>query len=482
MALFHSWSARMRLRVSQVDAVTLLMLAVSVLGFSLRLEHALTFDGPVRGSDYDAHLAGVRWMLQHRRPFSFSPDLGQYNWSIGYQPPFWYAIGGLVLRLTHVERAIAYVAVAGWGIRQLVLARILRQAIPASRWSTLTALTINAVLPISVLTDGKVNPEGLHSTLFTISLYLLWRMERQALRPSGISLGTAAAFGGFAGLAVLTKATASVLPIAAGIALAWRASRSFKQDEWGSIWRRLGRPVFLAAAVWCAVAAWWCGPNIVKYGHPFPHTWDRETPSAEPVLAAPALYRRPFGWAMPFYWREYLKTPVIRSTEVPLPNLWAVFVSGTWSDFYNRGFCRLKGDGVDNDFWGGWPVSGRCLRLFSALACVGCLISLFAVFAVLRTAWSHIQSDGQDGSLALPVAISLAVFFLSLFALVYPYDEAAVLNPRYLLPGSTAISACVGMALHRLESGDRKARIVRGLIFAAIGVVAVLVVYERWGR
>lgn len=482
MADLASWRAHISARLCRTDAAGLLMLAVSALGLALRVEHAHTFDGLARGSDYQAHLAGVRWMLQHWRPFSFNPDLGVYNWSIGYQPPLWYAIGAVILRWTDSERAIAYVAVAGWAVRQLILACILQRAMPESRWNALAALTINAVLPLSVLTDGKANPEGLHSTLFTISLYALWRMERQALRSSGISWVTAAAFGGFAGLALLTKATAAVLPIAAAVVLLWRASRSGQQEGFRSTWRRLGRPAVIAAGVWCAVAGWWCGPNLLKYGHPFPHTWDRESPAEQPVLAEPVLYRRPLGWAMPFYWREYLETPVIRSPVVPRPNLWAVLVSGTWSDFYNRGFCRLQGGGRHRGFWSAEPVSGRCLQLFSALLSIGCLITLAAAFTVLHTAWRHVRSGGHEGSLALPVAIVLSLFFSSLFALVYPYDEYAVLNPRYLLPGSTAISACLGLAFSRWEAGRWKPRLVRRLLFIAIGIVAALVVYERWGR
>jgi len=184
---------------------------------------------------------------------------------------------------------------------------------------------------------------------------------------------------------------------------------------------------------------------------------------------------------MPFYWREYLETPVIRSPEVPRPNLWAVLVSGTWSDFYNRGFCRLQGGRSYSGFWSALPVSGRCLQLLSTLLWIGCLITLAAAFAVLHTAWRYVRSGGQEGSLALPTAIVLGLFFCSLFALVYPYDYYAVLNPRYLLPGSTAISACLGVAFSRLESGRWKARLVRRLLFVAIGIVAALVVYERWG-
>jgi 4-amino-4-deoxy-L-arabinose transferase-like glycosyltransferase len=469
--------------LGRLDGKGLAALAITALGLALRLEHAATFDGPGHGSDYGAHMAGVRWMLEHWRPFWFTSEV---PWSIGYQPPLWYALGALLLRLTQHERAIAGVAVAGWLVRQVLLARFLRRAaIP--RWSGLAAVAVHAVLPVGVLTDGKVNPEGLHTTLFTAAVYLLWRMERQAVRlEGGMSLRLAALFGAFAGLAVLTKATAGVLPLAAAIVVLWHVVRAHRaRAGWPAIWRRLVRPLALAGAVWIAVAGWWCGPNLVRYGHPFPHIWDRETPESQPILAKPALYRRPLGWALPFHWSGYLASPIIQSEEVPRPNLWAVLVTGTWSDWYNRGVCRLKGGGVHAEFWGGggWAVSGRCLRLFSLLACTGCFITLAALAALARALVRHHRSAGRAGSLALPLVVVLSVLFTSLFALVYPFDVAAVLNPRYLLPVSTAMAACLGLELTELEGGGRARwrRIVRAALFVAITLVGVLVVHARWG-
>lgn len=42
-------------------------LAVSMFGLALRIEHAVTFDGPGRGSDYASNVEGVYWMLKHWR-------------------------------------------------------------------------------------------------------------------------------------------------------------------------------------------------------------------------------------------------------------------------------------------------------------------------------------------------------------------------------------------------------------------------------
>ncbi len=231
-----SYAQRVRDTVAQISVAGWVALAVTLLGLILRIEHAYTFDGPGRGSDYASNVQGVRWMLKNMRPFDFTGEVG---WSVKYQPPLWSAVGALILKLTNSERAIAYVAVFGWTIRQWLLARIMKQMAPHRGWSRVAALSINAVLPISVLTDGKVNPENYHSTLFTIAVYFLWRIERQTQGAGGISWVTAALFGLFAGLSILTKGTASVLLIVAAIVLFWQTRRLLAQISWAAIRRRL---------------------------------------------------------------------------------------------------------------------------------------------------------------------------------------------------------------------------------------------------
>jgi hypothetical protein len=461
----------------------ILAIAVSLLGLSLRIEHALTFDGPKRGADYAVNVSGMHWIRVHKQAFNFSPAV---NPQVQYQPPLWFAAGGILYGLTRHERSIAALAVAGWAVRQLLLALMLRRLIPGRRWAMLGALAINAVLPVSVLTDGKVNPEGLHTTLFTAGVYCMWRMEREASRPDGISKATAALFGLFAGLALLTKATAAVLPITWAAVIAWRTSRVVRKAGWRAAWRRLGPPAATAGAVWLAIAGWWVVPNVIKHGHPFPHHWTLDRPNDTPLS-----YRRPLGWALPFDWKPLLELPVLANGSEPRQNFWAVTVVGTWSDIYNRGFCRLPGGqrtsrvwGADDPVWGGPSVrmTLRCVDELATTAKIGLWITLAAVLGVLYTAGRHVRSNGGEGSLALPATIGFGIFFVMLFALTYPYDWDAVVNPRYLLPTSIPMSACLGFGLARLERGPeawRRALLV--ITLAAIAAVGILVVHMRWG-
>jgi len=374
----------------------------------------------------------------------------------------------------------------GWMVRQGVLAVIMRQAAPGRAWSALAALSIHAVLPLSVLTDGKLNPEGLHSTLFTITAYWLWRMERELAADQRIGWRTAVLFGVSAGFTLLTKATGIVLCYGLAIVLAWHGFRLLRQRAGlAGLWRPLLAPAFVSALSLVVMVGWWCGPNIQKYHHPFPHAWRGMTHELPPPL-----YRRPLGWALPFEWSEYLKFPIIRNAEDPRPNFWAVIVTGTFSDWYNRGMCRATGGGEIDDVWGAhdpvwggkfWNMSGRCVQLHRMTLLVGLFLTLAALSAMVRTLVSHVRSAGVRGSLVLPALSVLVVAFVMLFALVYPFDWGTVLNPRYVLPATTLMSACLGIALGQCETTERRRALMHGIVLLGNAAVAALVVYQRFG-
>ncbi len=472
-------------------------IAATALGLWLRIEHAVTFDGPGRGADYVVHASGVRWMAEHWRAFNMDATV---DYQVRAYPPLWYAVSALIMKVTHSERAIASLAVLGWMVRHYVLFRMLKEGAPGAHWASCAALSIHAVLPLSVLVDGKVNPEGLHAALFMLALYALWRMEREASASQGISIRTAATFGLFAGLALLTKATAAVLVVAGALVLAWRAARLLRSAGWATTWSRLLRGPIAGLAVWCLIVGWWCGPNLVEHGHPFPHIWELEDPEQHAELRLPLWERRPLPWFLPFEWREYLELPVVRSPQEPTPNFWAANVAGTWSDYYNRGFCRLSGGEVTDRVWGArggalwdgtgvWDLSYRCVGVLAWLVRVGLWLSFASVIGVSYTAISHVRTACRRGSLVVPATIVLGIFFVMLFAVKFPFDGAAVVNPRYLLPQAAPISVCLGFGLARAhELAQRRgaraalAALVSGLTLFSIAAVALLVVFERFGR
>jgi hypothetical protein len=473
-----------------------LLIFVSLLGLLLRIEHAVTFDDVHRASDYNVHLLGVRWMQRHWRAFFLS---GSVNYQVRSYPPLWYFLSALVLKLKDDERLLATFSVAGWVMRQAVLWLMLRQAIPRQRLAQLAALTMHAVLPLSVLIDGKVNPEGLHSGIFALALYTLWQLERQSQEGGRLSLTTAAAFGALAGLALLAKITGGMLVIIGPAVFGLQALRHVRRDGWLAAWRTLGPPALVAIAAWCLVAGWWSGTNLVKFGHPFPHVWNLEGPETNPILAEPTLYRRPLGWALPFEWHGLWNVPIIRTDTDPRPNFWATEVVGAWSDLYNRGFCRLKGGGVIDRFWGGrhgfmsehssaWDVSGRCVDWFASMVHVGVWLTGASVLALLWCLWRSLSTLGARGSWTLVLVPLVCTGSAMSFAMTFPYDYTAVLNPRYLLSQVMPMCACLGLALAELEAVGQG----RGLVavvakqvppatLAVIVTIGAMLLFERFG-
>jgi hypothetical protein len=108
---------------------TWLLLGVTLLGFVLRIEHALTFDHVNRGSDYAVHLVGVRWMQSHWRPFFCSPSINQ----VGCYPPLWYFLSAVILSIRDNERLLSVLSIVGFALCQLSLWLVFRSAVP-NRW------------------------------------------------------------------------------------------------------------------------------------------------------------------------------------------------------------------------------------------------------------------------------------------------------------------------------------------------------------
>jgi hypothetical protein len=463
---------------------TIAWLTMTMLGLYLRVEHAMTFDGPTRGSDYGVYVHGVRWMMEHRETFDFNP---QVPYQVRYQPPGWFAFGAIVLYLADSERAIAGLSVVGFLVRQIVLAKLLKDLAPHG-WSRCLALSLHAVLPLGVVIDGKVNPESFHATWFTLAMYLLFRMERQA--QAGISPATGLLFGGTVGLAILTKGTSSTLLITAIVVflirLAWMRREGFR-----AISQKLLRAGLVAGGTCYLAIGWYCLPNYREFGHPFPHVWDIEGPDQHAELRLPTPYRRSLGWALPFEWKPYLDHPLIVSPWDPRPNFWATVTVGTWADIYNRGFCRLKGRQYTEKAWGAkqgfmsrnrnWKVPLRCVNQAKGITRWGLPLSFAAVWAVVHTAWRAFRSRGAEGSLVVPISAILGALFVGLFALAYPFDNYAVLNPRYLMPISVPMLACWGAWL-----GSIRNRWVRGIVhlgFAfCIAAVTALLWFMRFGK
>jgi len=467
--------------VGRPSVLTGLMVLVGLAGLALRIEHALTFDGPGRGSDYLAAMRGVRWVLEHGAPFDASAPL-----QVNHYPPLWFALSALMLKVGLPERSLAFIAVVGWGVRHLLLARLLTEAAADRRWSRLLALAADAFLPLSVLMSGKVNPEGLHATLFFVALYFLWRLERHLQEPAGPRWQDALWFGLFAGLAFLTKQTAGVLVIAAVMLLCWHVVA----QRWGkgsaSCRRNILRCTGIAALTLVLVTGWYLGNNLIRFGTPTPgpYSLNRLTSrimAENPlVYAKPILQRRPLGWFLPLDF-GYLKHPIGSFNHGVRPNFWVPLIAGAWGDYCNRGLCRLSGGSLSRAYWGGWLVSDRCVSWLRGFLLLGLVLSSCTAVATSVVLVRFLRTAGASGSLVVPVAPVLVLAFLMVFATVYPFDRGqAVVKPNYLLAATTPLAACCGLALAGMSRRGRT-ELVHGIASVALALAAFMLVFERFG-
>lgn len=458
----------------------LFALALTALGLALRWHLARTFDGPVRGSDYEAYIKGVRWVLEHRRTFDAALEI-----QVGFYPPLWYVMGAAVLSAFKVERAIAGLSVGGWVVRQLLLWRWCARDLPRSPRSAAVVLGLHAVIPMSVLMDGKVNPEGPHATLFALGAFAIAAMERR-LRDRAPGVEWASLLAGVAsGLAVLTKATSAVLVMVASASLLLAAWRAQRRDD-----RRGLRIVAVAGAAfalgWAAVAGWWCLDNVLRFGSPLPHQYgvkELEFASTYPALREPLTHRRTLGWALPVE-TDWLDAPHAASVDLPRPNFWSSTIGGTWSDWYNRGFCRLTGGPTLSTVWGpdAWAMPLRCVNIDVSLVRFG-----VAFTAAIAAAWAWLlrrtwRSRGLDGSVTALAASALPVVFAMAFAWTWSIDRMAVVKASYLLPVALPMLVCLALGLGRLESLPHPRIAAHRALALATLCVASLVTWARWGH
>jgi len=484
---------------SRINIWGWLILAVSLVGLLLRVEHAFTFDQAQRASDYQVHLDGVRFVQQRWQAFYLTAAV---PFQVRSDPPLWYFLSALLLTLRDDPRLLALLSVLAWVLRHALLWRLLHEALPSQPLSRLAALSIHAVLPLSVLIDGKANAEGLYAGLFFAALYALWRIERQCRQPGRVSIVVGAAFGALAALALLAKLTGGMLLVIGLAVFAWAAFGRAQLVGTNAAGRALLRPALAAGVMWCAVAGSWSSTNVQKFNHPFPHVWQLAPPSGAEAAANPRLYGRPLGWALPLEWREYWDLPILRSPSEPRPNFWATQIAGTWSDIYNRGFCRLTGGPRNDRVWGAkhgflsmptgvdaWSVSQRCIDWFAGMLRVGVWLTVVSLIALLWCFWQALWSRGTRGSLALTITPFMCTASAFWLALAYPFDNTAVTNPRYLLAQVTPMCACLGLGLAQLEGlasrKGRAARLAAATLWAVIGCIAAIgcmLMFIRFGK
>lgn len=284
-------------------------------------------------------------------------------------------------------------------------------------WLPLLAAALTTFNPMFVQVSSVVENDAAGAAFAGLFLWRLALIVRR--RPGGWQPYALA--GLFAGLAVLSKASALVVaPIAAiGLALAWWPDRARS-----SLWAWIGRG-FIMALVALVAGGWWYAYNWLEYGDPLRN-----------VAYDGSQYR-------------WMKFPQPRTFAMLLPEMPRSLLS-FWADLGYSGDIRPT------------PVFYAGAGLVTALALFGLIH-----YALAR------RSSGPSPLVEPPLAILLlASILLSLGMFLRLKQIFAFAWGRHLLPGVVAINVTLAIGLYHVWPRHRR-RVARiaAAFFAAYAFI-----------
>jgi hypothetical protein len=436
---------------------------VSVWGVLVRDAHRRSFVPWGRQSDFENTLTAVQRVVDRHAVSWAGDDL--HN---GYHGPLWYHVAAWLRgEADHEAPArMALLSVGAFALRHVALLVGMRAVYPHARWAVVVAATFHATLPVAVYQDGVAYNESLHAALFTIALFVLCRIERDG--PRRISLGLALLFGTCAGLALLTKASAVLLPAAALVlVMAWHF-------EFRALPTRLRSTVAFAWAAgvsWLLVTGWWCLRNVAAFASPLPHQYDvrmRAVVANHPSLMQAWSERRTLGWFLPLNPRA-LFHPFGQASP---PNFWSEMLASTWVDAINHGFCRLPMRARSFRIWNN-PMTDTCIELSRRLVMVGAVLSLLSVVGCVALVVRRSPCDTRR--VVIPVTVVLSVALLMVFGARFPFDHHPVIKASYALHVAPFLCASLGLFV----SGQRT-RLSRVHVVATTLTLGLIACVARW--
>ncbi|MFQ5739381.1 MAG: ArnT family glycosyltransferase [Acidobacteriota bacterium] len=371
VVLHRSWPAWSRMGIP-----------VLILGAALWLNLSNTARFPYDRSRFD-------WLAHVRYVQSVAS-----NWRIprpsdgpeAFQPPLYYFCAALAYRLgggdEQPERGLKWVqylsTVMGWGLAlfTFLLVRRLHPGRLPEQWM---ALLFAAFLPMSLYMNPAITNEVFSATLIAAALYALVVVagkQGQGWLDWGL-------MGLLAGLALLSKYTASFTALAAIAFLFLRAVRR-RDRSW------LAPVVYVTSTL--LVAGVFYGGHLRQYGDPFVGNWDEQTGfhyEQNPGYRSPGFYLR-FG-------AVFLHHP----ERAP----WASWLDGNYASMWGDTFRQFLAGGEDPAYF--W-VSVTLLLATLPAAAMG-----LGFLRTLGSTWR--QPDSPDFILlVVPVWTWLAIIEFSL--------------------------------------------------------------------
>lgn len=377
--------------------------AIAVLG-AVRLWNALT--GPLlRGYDDLGHVAYVLYLdLYHSVPWA---DQG---WSY-FHPPLHYLFGWALAQLDSplvLLRGLSFLGGALSLAIAALAARVTRLANPGRDDLPLLAFVAVGSLPVYLYTSTTAGNELTAAFFGTLGLALLIANECRT-RPA---LGRDALAGLAIGLALLTKASAVLVLVAAGAALGLRVLR---EQPFAASLRRNALRGLVLTAVAVAIAAPYYARNVREFGTPF--KMSRDNPHVVRLESSQGPGSR--TWvdfvSLP---PKLLLDPDTREEHL-LHSVWGSAYAQTWAD------SRMSWDTL------GARHRPHIRRVRSVMAILGLAPTLLALVGGVLGFVDLLR--GRRAAVYVPVFASAAVSLVSFagFAVAAPHYSA--LKASYLL-------------------------------------------------
>jgi Tetratricopeptide repeat len=396
------------------------------------------------GFDADGHLQYIQYILDH----GWLP-LAHEGWEM-YQPPLYYIIAALVVKLGGHARADAGAVVAlrslGYlaGVLQAVLVLAsLRLLFPLRPARVYAGFVLAAALPMQLYLCQYMSNESGAALLGSASIYLALRI----LTRHDTSLGSHLGLGMTLGAAMLAKF--STLPVLAVVfvVLAGRLYRSGVRET--RVW---ARSLGVTAATSLAVCGWHFARVALRFGNPFTGNWD---------LATGFHWWQDPGYHVP---GDYLRFGA--SLSAPIFSAVHSFGDGLYSTLWGDG---LVGGRSSSEPWPPWNYP-----LMSAGYLLALLPTAALVIGGVAAIWRLVREPRAEWFLLLGVlgSIVLGVTVMTLRIPVYAQIRAFY--------GASALVPACALGAWGLDLLATRARAPRTIVLALFGVWALNAYASFW--
>lgn len=441
-------------------------IALLLLGVVLRLAAIINLD-PTWGYDSDGHYQYATWFVTHWAP----PPINQFFQA--FHPPFYYAIGGLILRAGGQFPALRAFSLFLGCVRLALLWLGLELYLPGRRMARLLAMALGAVLPVALFMDATIGGEGLQNLLSVIALIL----APLALRARGRQRWRLAAWLGLVlGLCLLTKISGTALFIAIGMAVL--AEQFMSQNV--SAAERLGYapPFALSLAMALAISSPLLVRNMRVTGKPFPTSFDTiQANQQDSVKDTPVLDRRSLGYVFLGSWEIYSR-PFWPTSIHPNPRFFPVLIAGTFGDYLNYGYAPRRTERPGDIISNVGPARREALIPWRLSVVGGTVIALMTFCCWLTSAralWRRREVERLPLLLAPPLAIAGLLYF----TIAHPFDSEGVIKATYVQFGCAPLYGLFGLAVESLWSRGPGGRVLAWIALVALALVAVYTFFCR---